>query len=199
MENLISETEKFAVELLNNKLDNKFVYHNLAHTQRVVEKANELAELAQINELEKKYLLLTAWLHDVGYTVTIDNHENESVKIATAFLTEQGCKKEAIDIVCSLILATKLSHEPTNKLEKIIRDADCAHIGSKNYIDISELLRKEWELTCGKTLTEAEWLTESISFLSTKHRFYTNEASSIWDKGKGKNLSQLLKMQKKYY
>ena len=197
MENLISETEKFAVELLNNKLDNKFVYHNLAHTQRVVEKANELAELAQINELEKKYLLLTAWLHDVGYTVTIDNHENESVKIATAFLTEQGCKKEAIDIVCSLILATKLSHEPTNKLEKIIRDADCAHIGSKNYIDISELLRKEWELTCGKTLTEAEWLTESISFLSTKHRFYTNEASSIWDKGKGKNLSQLLKMQKK--
>lgn len=197
MENLISETEKFAVELLNNKLDNTFVYHNLAHTQRVVEKANELAELAQINELEKKYLLITAWLHDVGYTVTIDNHENESVKIATAFLTEQGCKKEAIDIVCSLILATKLSNEPTNKLEKIIRDADCAHIGSKNYIDISELLRKEWELTCGKTLTEAEWLTESISFLSTKHRFYTNEASSIWDKGKGKNLSQLLKMQKK--
>lgn len=197
MDNLIAETEKFAVQLLNDTLDNKFVYHNLAHTQRVVEKANELAELAKLSELEKKYLTLSAWLHDTGYTKQIENHEDESAKIASTFLTEQGCSKDDIDAVCNLILATKMNHEPTNQLEKIIRDADCAHIGSKNYIDISELLRKEWELTCDKTLTEAEWLAENINFLSSKHRFYTNEASSIWDNGKGKNLSRLLKVQKK--
>lgn len=197
MDNLIAETEKFAVQLLNDKLDNKFVYHNLAHTQRVVEKANELAELAKLSELEKKYLALSGWLHDTGYTKKIENHEDESAKIASAFLTEQGCPKDDIEAVCNLILATKMNHEPTNQLEKIIRDADCAHIGSKNYIDISELLRKEWELTCDKTLTEAEWLAENINFLSSKHRFYTNEASSIWDNGKGKNLSRLLKVQKK--
>lgn len=124
-------------------LDNKFVYHNLAHTQRVVEKANELAELAKLSELEKKYLTLSAWLHDTGYTKQIENHEDESAKIASTFLTEQGCSKDDIYAVCNLILATKIYHEPTNQLEKIIRDADCAHIGSKNYIDISELLRKE--------------------------------------------------------
>jgi predicted metal-dependent HD superfamily phosphohydrolase len=197
MDNLIAETEKFAVQLLNDKLDNKFVYHNLAHTQRVVEKANELAELAKLSELKKNYLALSAWLHDTGYTKQIENHEDESAKIASTFLTEQGCSKDDIDAVCNLILATKMNHEPTNQLEKIIRDADCAHIGSKNYIDISELLRKEWELTCDKTLTEAEWLAENINFLSSKHRFYTNEASSIWDNGKGKNLSRLLKVQKK--
>ncbi|MFT5215046.1 MAG: putative metal-dependent HD superfamily phosphohydrolase, partial [Glaciecola sp.] len=185
------------VQLLNDKLDNKFVYHNLAHTQRVVEKANELAELAKLSELKKNYLALSAWLHDTGYTKQIENHEDESAKIASTFLTEQGCSKDDIDAVCNLILATKMNHEPTNQLEKIIRDADCAHIGSKNYIDISELLRKEWELTCDKTLTEAEWLAENINFLSSKHRFYTNEASSIWDNGKGKNLSRLLKVQKK--
>ena len=28
---------------LNEKLDTAFLYHNLVHTQRVVEKANELA------------------------------------------------------------------------------------------------------------------------------------------------------------
>lgn len=197
MENLISDTEKFTVELLNNKLDNKFVYHNLAHTQRVVEKATELAELAKITEVEKKYLLLSAWLHDTGYTETIDKHEQHSVKIAENFLKNKGCNKEDIDAVSQLILATQMDYEPKNQLEKIIRDADCAHIGSKNYIDISELLRKEWELTCDRTLTEDEWLDENINFLSTKHRFYTNEASTIWDKGKGKNLSQLLKMKKK--
>lgn len=197
MDNLISKTEKFVVHLLNNKLDNKFVYHNLAHTQRVVEKAKELAELAQISEIEKTHLILSAWLHDTGFTEKIENHEDESVKIATAFLTEQGYSNNDIEAVCNLILATKIDNEPKNELEKIIRDADCAHIGSKNYLDVAELLRKEWELTSNKTITEAKWLEESINFLSTQHRFYSNVASSNWDKGKGKNLSQLLKMQKK--
>ncbi|PTM11943.1 MAG: phosphohydrolase [Bacteroidetes bacterium] len=197
MDNLIAETEKFVVQLLNDKLDNKFVYHNLAHTQRVVEKSIELVELAKINEPDKTHLLLSAWLHDTGYTEKIENHEDESSIIASTFLSEQGLSKNEIDIVCNLILATKINNEPKTQLEKIIRDADCAHIGNKNYLDISELLRKEWELTSDKTLSESDWLAENINFLSTKHRFYTNEASSIWDKGKGKNLSQLLKIQKK--
>jgi len=97
MDNLIAETEKFAVQLLNDKLDNKFVYHNLAHTQRVVKKAIELAELAQISEVEKNQLILCAWLHDTGYTQKIENHEDESVKIASAFLTEKGCPKSDIE------------------------------------------------------------------------------------------------------
>lgn len=198
MDNLITKTEKFVVKLFNDKLDNKFVYHNLAHTQRVVGKAAELAELAQLSDLDKKKLAISCWLHDTGYTKVIENHEDESVKIASSFLTEQNLDNDEIEIVCNTILATKINHEPKNQLERIIRDADCSHIGSKTYLDVSELLRKEWELTCDKKLTESEWLAENISFLITKHRFYTPEASSIWDEAKGKNLSQLLKMQKKH-
>lgn len=197
MDNILVETEKFVTQLLNNHLDNKFVYHNLAHTQRVVEKANELAELAKLDDLKKEHLLLCAWLHDTGFIKTIENHEDESVKIASGFLTDQGYKSDDIDAVCHLIQATNMTHEPTNHLEKLIRDADCSHIGSKNYINTSELLRKEWELTNSKTLSEQEWLAENIEFLTKKHRFYSDEASAIWDKGKGKNLSLLLKMQKK--
>lgn len=198
MNTLIEVTEKFVINFLNEKLDNSFVYHNLAHTQRVVEKANELAELSQLDDTQKNTLKLATWFHDTGYTKGIENHEEESVIIATNFLKEHNVSGDDIKSVCDLILATKMDYtNPKNQLEKIIRDADCAHIGSKNYIDIAELLRKEWELKCDKTLTEDQWLEENINFLSNKHRFYTNEASSLWDKGKGKNLSQLLKMQKK--
>jgi len=79
----------------------------------------------------------------------------------------------------------------------MIRDADCAHIGSKNYLDILELLRKEWELTIDKKLSDTEWIEDNITFLATKHKFNTPEAAANWDKTKGKNLSQLLKTQKK--
>jgi HD superfamily phosphodiesterase len=94
MDNLITEAEKFVIQLLNDKLDTKFVYHNLAHTQRVVAKANELAELTKISETKKTHLLLSAWLHDTGYTVKIENHEDESVKIATAFFNQSRLLKQ---------------------------------------------------------------------------------------------------------
>lgn len=194
---LITEVEKFTLNLLNDKLDTSFTYHNIPHTQRVVESASEIAELSKISDADKNLLLVAAWLHDTGYTKGIDNHEEASVAIAKEFLSTQDCSESDIKTICDLILVTKMEAIPNTQLEKIIRDADCSHIGSKSYFEISELLRKEWEILCHKTYTEEEWLDENIHFLSTKHRFYTTEASSIWDKRKGKNLSELIKTKKK--
>ena len=197
MDNLLAEAEKYVVHLLNEKLDNAFIYHNLAHTQLVVEKTKELAELSNLDDSETKQLLLSAWFHDTGYTKTVDNHEAESVKIAIGFLKKNQVSEVDITIISHLILATKMGYEPKNILEKIIRDADCAHVGSKNFSDITELLRKEWEIACNKTMTDAEWIQENINFLAKTHRFYTDAASSNWDAGKAKNLSRLLKSQNK--
>ena len=195
MDNLIAEAEKYVIQYLNENLDNKFVYHNLSHTQDVVKKANKLAELIDLKETDKLHLILSAWFHDTGYTKKIDNHEAESVKIVSAFLKDHNVSENDIKSISDLILATTMNYEPKNTLEKIIRDADCAHIGSKKFGNITELLRKEWELACSKTLSEEEWLSMNIDFLSNNHRFYTNEASAKWDKTKSQNLAQLLKTQ----
>ena len=197
MDNLIAEAEKYVIQYLNENLDNKFVYHNLSHTQDVVKKANELAELIDLKKTDKLHLMLSAWFHDTGYTKKIDNHEAESVKIVSAFLEDHNVSENDIKSISDLILATTMNYEPKNELEKIIRDADCAHIGSKKFSNVTELLRKEWELACSKTLSEEEWLSMNIDFLSNNHRFYTNEASAKWDKTKSKNLAQLLKTQNK--
>ena len=71
MDKLIVEAEKFTTSLLNEKLDTSFLYHNLTHTQRVVEKAKELAEQSGLNDSEKNILILATWLHDTGYTKNI--------------------------------------------------------------------------------------------------------------------------------
>lgn len=197
MEELIVAVKKFTTKLLNEELDASFLYHNLTHTQRVVEKAGLLAEQSELSDYDKGILSIATWLHDTGYTKSIKHHEEESVKIAKAFLTDQKCPEDDIAAVCNLILATKMEYIPKNPLEKIIRDADCSHIGSKSYLEVSELLKKEWELTCNRHLTESEWLNENIAFLSTKHRFHTTQAALNWDKRKGKNISELLKAQKK--
>ena len=197
METLIVEVEKFVVDFLNKNLDNKFVYHNLSHTKRVVEKTQEIIDGLEINDAEAQLVLTAAWLHDTGYTREIDDHENYGVSIAADFLKEQNVSEENINVVSQLIMATKMGSKPQTQLEKIICDADCSHIGSKNFSDLSELLRKEWELTKDRVLTESEWLDENIQFLTRSHKFHTSFAASKWEKQKGKNLAQLLKSQKK--
>lgn len=197
MDTLIIEVEKHVVNLLNESLKNTFTYHNLPHTQRVVQKTKELAQAAQLDTTQTDLLIISAWFHDTGYSVGVENHEEKSVKLVNVFLKKHNVSQEDIDTVSQLILATKMGYKPKNDSEKIIRDADSSHIASKNYKDICELLRKEWELTCDKKLTEPEWLNENINFLTNNHRFYTDFASANWEKQKGKNLAQLLKDQKK--
>ena len=199
MDNLITRAEKHIVKLLNEHLDTGFVYHNLTHTQNVVKNANELAEVAQLEDSEKELLLLAAWFHDIGFIKSIDGHEVQSAAMATEFLQKQKCSDEDIKIVNDLILATAMDSVPKNELEKLIRDADCAHIGSKNFNEVTQLLRKEWELTKDVTLSELEWLNKNIDFLTHDHKFNSDIALSLWEKGKSKNLSQLLKAQHKIY
>jgi len=193
MEQLILETEKYVSSLLNDNLPREFVYHNLSHTQRVVAAAKQIIEGEQIGEDEGHKLILTAWFHDTGYTKGKDNHEEASVAIAKTFLKEHNASDALIDEISHLIMATKMGYEPLNALEKIIRDADCSHFPEKNYSEISELLRHEWEVIQSKEYSNTEWVQENISFFTKHHRFYTDFALENWQSGKDKNLASLFK------
>lgn len=194
---LVEKAENYVIELLNKKLDKQFVYHNISHAQRVVEKSLELATLSELSIEDTEKLVLSAWFHDTGFTTNPNNHEEESVKIAVRFLKDENVSQDVINEVSEIILSTKLSVLPKTSLDKLLNDADCAHLGSKNFFEITELVRKELELTKNKELTELEWINANIDFFTKKHKFYTSVASKKWEKQKGKNLAQLIKAKKK--
>src|SRR5690606_9007833 len=142
-------------------------------------------------------LQLAALLHDTGYTEMRENHEEESVKIATKFLKEQQVDKPIIDAVNKCIMATKFKDAPKTELEKIIRDADASHFGKDYFNEASEFLRKELELQGVKTYTTSEWLAENIEVLSQRHQFYTDYALRNWQQQKEANLAELIKSKRK--
>ncbi len=197
MADLLKDVEKQVTHLLRTELNHNFYYHNLSHTQRVVKKTRQLIEGEGLEEQNCQNLMIATWFHDVGYIKGSKNHEENSVLIATDSLKNLNASQKDIDEVCAIIMATKISYEPKNIYEKIIRDADCSHFSSKNYTDISDLLREEWKSTEMKTFTEVEWTRENISFLTQHHSFYTDFAQDHWQEGKNKNLSQLFKTLKK--
>ncbi|MFD2543344.1 Pycsar system effector family protein [Lacinutrix gracilariae] len=193
MNHLIAEAEKHVVNLLNTHLKNSFVYHNVTHTQNVVKNAIELADLAKIDTHSKSLLVISAWFHDTGFVKSNTTHEVHSAAYATAFLKEHHCSEEDIKLVSDLILATTMGFKPKTQLEKFIRDADCAHVANKNFEDVTLLLKKELELTNQKQITDIEWLEQNITFFTQEHKFNSDLAVSLWEKGKSKNLAKLLK------
>ncbi len=196
MSDILKETEDFVVDFLIRKLDSKYLYHNLQHTERVVKSTKEILEHYHLKKPEEEVLLLAAWLHDTGYTEGYENHEEKSCRIADKFLEEKGCQKAVREKVCELIMATRRFHKPINLMEEILRDADASHIGQKNFIEISELLREELALLGIASFDAAEWRDENIKMLRTEHRFYTDYAKTNWQERKEKNQRNLVKAKK---
>ena len=195
--NLIEQSEDFVSNLLKDKLSNLYSYHNFNHTLTVVNAVKELCKKEEVNDDEKEMLLIAAWFHDTGYITGYENHEKESVKIATAFLKEKEQSDEFIAKVSNLIMATVKEYIPKTHLEKIIKDADFAHLMGAEYATTCELLRIELKNTWNLNFSNEEWAKENLNFLLNKHRFYTDYAQRKWQPLKEKNLLLVQKKIKK--
>lgn len=198
MENIVQATDDFILKLLTEKLPNTFVYHNYTHSKRVYKSINEIIEHSQISVKDTTILRLAALLHDVGYTVSVENHEIEGAKIARRFLESKNVEEDIIKGVEECILATKFKDTvPKNELEMMIRDADSSHFGKEYFNETSEFFRQELSLQNREHYTPKEWLDENIRVFVEDHRFYTDYALKNWQPTKEENLSQLLAKKKK--
>ncbi len=197
MTELIKKADKFVLNLFKEKLPNTYIYHNYNHTKRVVKSTKEIIENSEINVKEGEVLLLSAWLHDTGYTVKFEGHEEESVKIAEQFLKDNDVDNETIEMISKCIMATKFETTPKTKLEKIIRDADCSHIAKDYFDEASELLRQELQLLNIHNYSTEEWLAENVTLFTDKHQYFTEYASKQWKEGKDNNLAEILEKQTK--
>ncbi|WP_271770314.1 Pycsar system effector family protein [Aquimarina algiphila] len=195
MSSLLEKTDNFVSELFENELPNSCIYHNYDHTKRVFKSTKEIIDNTNLSDEDKEVLLLTALLHDTGYSKSSDNHEEHSVEIAKDFLSQQNVSQKIIDKVSKQIMATKMEHQPTDLMEEIIRDADASHFAKDYYGETSELLRREFKLNSVKDLTTSEWLKANIDLFQNKHHYYTDYAISKWKPKKEENLHKMIEEQ----
>ncbi|MEO8240491.1 MAG: Pycsar system effector family protein [Flavobacterium sp.] len=191
--NLVKQSEDFVSNLLKDNLSNLYSYHNFNHTFNVVNAVIKLCGKEKVEGKDKEMLLVAAWFHDTGYLNGVENHEEESVKIATEFLKEKEQSDEFIAEVSKLILATSKLYVPQTQLEKIIKDADYVHITSLEYETSCELLRFELKNTMDISFSSLEWAKENLNFLLNKHRFYTDYALKKWQPLKEKTIALVQK------
>lgn len=190
---ILHKAKDYVEILFKDKLSSVYSYHNFIHTTYTVNKAEEIMKNTPVSEEDQEKVLLALWFHDTGYIESAQNHEEKGVEILKKFLQNENYPESYIEDVSKLILATKITYEPQNLLEKIAKDADCSHFAGHDYNDISDALRKEWELTNVRCFSNDEWNAGNLEMLKNKHRFYTDYAKENWEPLKKKNIKKIEK------
>lgn len=184
---ILEEAQEFASQILRNEVPEKMTYHNYDHTKQVVDTVELICSEMEVTEEEREVVVLAAWFHDLGFSKNGMRHEEESRKMAIAFLEERNFAAEKVNQVANCIMATQMPQNPINKLEQILCDSDLAHLGSTKYLERSELLREEIESVKGQKLDKMAWLSINKTFLEG-HCFFTKCAKFKFDKGIKENL-----------
>lgn len=194
-ESIVADTEKFVKKLLLSDLTEHHRYHNLSHTLTVRENCLEIGRRLDLSEEELEILELACLLHDTGFSEVYAGHEAVSHRIAREYLLDKGYPEGKLRRVLQCIDITFPPNQPTDLLEKVIRDADMANLGSPNYPETLAALRHEWEIFLGQSFKDRDWFRLNRDFLR-QHSFYTEVAEEMYGATKAINEKYLQRMAK---
>ncbi|MEM9824213.1 MAG: Pycsar system effector family protein [Bacteroidota bacterium] len=193
---LLLEVEAHVTNFITEQVPKAYSYHNVQHTENVVEAVIEIGQILELTEQEMEILQLAAWFHDTGYDKGPANHEERSAKYLRAFLEPRDYSEAVLQQIEACILATKVPQNPQNNLEAIICDADLNHLGKYNYWDRCGRLRQELAQTKHLNMSDLEWLNFELDFMNG-HEYKTAIAQALYNKQKTKHIRQLIKQKKR--
>ena len=168
------EVYSFLLNKLEKELPSWLTYHNAEHTKNVIAAAEQMANAENIVADELVLLKTAALFHDTGFLENHNKHEEISCKLARKYLPGYDYHPEQIDLICSMIMATKLPQSPKEELGKYLCDADLFYLGTDKYDEYADKIYAEFKRT-GQVKTKTEWEIKQADFLSS-HRYFTKTA-----------------------
>ena len=164
----------FLMNKLENELPAWLTYHNAEHTKNVIAASQHMATAEGIAGEELVLLKTAALFHDAGFLENHNKHEEISCRLAKKYLPDYDYTLEQIDIICSMIMATKLPQSPKEELGKYLCDADLFYLGTDKYGEYADKIFTEFKKT-GQVKTKTEWQIKQADFLSS-HNYFTKTA-----------------------
>lgn len=165
---------EYMLDRLEKELPKHLYYHNLKHTIDVTIGVEIIGTNEGIDEKEMLLLKTAALFHDSGQIYGSVGHEERGCQIIRESLPEWGYDEQQIEIICEIIMATKLPPTPKNKLQQIICDADLDYLGRADFIPVSDTLYRELKVQ-GLVGSLNDWNKVQVKFL-TGHQFFTDTA-----------------------
>lgn len=189
---LVRLAAKFSKDLLNTHLSKNMHFHNLSHTQYVVNAVTEIGFKCKISDLEMVIVQTAAWFHDTGYCYAYLGHEDNSIGIAATFLKQVDAAASFTNEILACIEATKMPQAPQTLLQQIMCDADMFHLADDDYPAYAERLRSEWDLVLNQRYTDEQWRKTNLNML-IQHKYFTDFGKTELQEHKLTNIDVLLR------
>lgn len=184
------EAKDFVLIKLKRELKPTLYYHNYQHTLDVCAAAEKLAIMEQVHPEHKLLLITAALYHDTGFFWQYDNNEPLACDFARDTLPGFDYTPEQIQVVCELIMATQMPHQPKNHLEKILCDADLDYLGRSDFFITALRLHREWSENSSKKIPFKDWYLKQFDFVQ-HHEYFTASANKLRNERKKENLLQI--------
>ncbi|MGB3606049.1 MAG: Pycsar system effector family protein [Psychroserpens sp.] len=191
MSDLLDNIENLVYDLFQEN-SKHLPYHNYDNTIRVVNYVKLLAQEENINQIDTEALIIAAYFHNVAYQADAEHHEDLAADKCSFYLQEQGKNAEFIDKVKAIILSADPKKVFTTNLDRLLNDAINGHLSHKNFVNYSDLLRREKEILENDKIEVDTWNDKNIKYLE-KHRFFTDYAKEHWQPLKEKLIFSLYK------
>jgi predicted metal-dependent HD superfamily phosphohydrolase len=189
---LLEQLRTHVTWLFQANKDQRFLYHNLDHTERVVENAVKLANHYRLSDQDFFIVLAASWFHDIGYLFSTTDHEAKGIELCTEFLKDNGVDIDVIDKISGCIMATKMPQTPVGLLQEIVCDSDLFHLGTASFKERNKLMRKEAQAFSVNKIDKDLWREKTIGLLN-KHHYHTEYSKELLNAKKSENLAELQK------
>jgi class 3 adenylate cyclase/predicted metal-dependent HD superfamily phosphohydrolase len=183
------KAERHIMQLLEQRLSKNLHYHSIAHTKDVVKAVERIALLEGVTDEGLFLLKSAATYHDAGFIEQYDKNEPIGVRLAGEILPKYGYTEAHIEQIKELIYVTQIPHQPKNKLEEIMCDADLDYLGREDFHEIADKLRRELK-EHGKIQSDRQWDEIQVVFLKN-HKYFTKTAIKTRKKKKKENLKEV--------
>ena len=166
--------KKEVLGILETKLPENLYYHGIHHTLGALDVCEIYISEEKINQEDADLLKVGVLMHDIGFTVTMEDHELRGVELAVKLMNKHNFDYDDIERVKELIMATEIPQNPKNHLEEIICDVDLDYLGRSDFYVISDQLFLELSIY-SNIGSKQEWNKIQIKFLED-HKFHTDFA-----------------------
>jgi adenylate cyclase len=165
-------------------------YHEVTRTINMEKIAVRISKLEGVDN-ESLMMLQTAVLYcDTGYIFSGEQNGHFAIDLVKKNLPYFGYSPQQVAIICSIIAVARLNITPNTLLEQIMCDADSDYLGRADYYLIANRLRKELEQK-GTPMTDLEWIHYQLHYLEEVHRYFTETAKNIRERGKLTRIKEL--------
>ncbi len=182
--------KQFILAMLRTELSDQLYYHGLHHMLDVLRTATSLCASEGVQDNDLTLVKTAALFHDAGFVKNKHaGHELEGCNLAFRILPGFGYLPADLEIICNMIMATKIPQSPRNLLEAIICDADLDYLGREDFYSIGDTLFEEMQAY--HLINDAQaWNRLQVSFLSA-HSFHTHTNRRLREPLKQQHLQQL--------